>query len=294
MSADFHIERATALISELAADGAFDPGARLKDIGFDSLAFVELASALEGSSGLDLADADLSERSTVEDVLRAVERARRRRPRTGVPAGLGRLQPFAKAAAGWALRWWFRLEIVGAEHVPRRGPVVLAMNHESALDVPLAVVACPRPITFMSKKELYKNAFASQALHELGGFRVDRRRFDLESVRIAVAAVQRGEVLGMYPEGTRAPGALVPFLPGAAWLALARGAPLVPCAISGTDRTTEARAPGRARVRVEFAPALEVAATHDAHERRRAAAELTAQLRSQIESRLTRREMRRS
>ena len=102
------------------------------------------------------------------------------------------------------------------------------MNHESALDVPLAVVACPRPITFMSKKDLYKNALASWALHELGGFRVDRRRFDLESVRIAVAAIRRGDVLGMYPEGTRAPGALLPFLPGAAWLALAMGAPLVP------------------------------------------------------------------
>ena len=139
----------------------------------------------------------------------------------------------------------FRLEIVGAERVPSRGPVVLAMNHESALDVPLAVVACPRPITFMSKKDLYKNALGSWALHELGGFRVDRHRFDLTSVRIAVAAVQRGDVLGMYPEGTRSLGTLLPFLPGAAWLALAMGAPLVPCAISGTDRTMEELLVGR-------------------------------------------------
>jgi 1-acyl-sn-glycerol-3-phosphate acyltransferase len=289
MSADLDIERAAAMISELAREGAFVPSARLDDIGFDSLAFVELAAALEGSSGPDLVDADLSERSTVEDVLRAVELARRGGvPRTGMPRGLGRLQPFAKTAGGWALRWWFRLEIFGSEHVHRTGPVVLAMNHESALDIPMAVVACPRPITVMSKKELFKNAFVSRALHELGGFRVDRGRFDLGSVRTAIAALERGDVLGVYPEGTRAPGALLPFLPGAAWAALATGAPLVPCAISGTDRTAQARAPGRVRVRIEFAPAIEVPATDDPRERRLAAAELTEELRSRIESRLAR------
>jgi hypothetical protein len=105
-----------------------------------------------------------------------------------------------------------------------------------------------------SKEELYRNAFAARSLHELGGFPVDRGRFDLGSVRVA----------------------------------LATGAPLVPCAISGTDRTSEARAPGRARVRVEFAPAIEAPAISDARERRSGAAGVTAQLRSDIESRLAR------
>jgi len=136
MSTDLDTERAFALIAELANDVAFDPSARLRNIGFDSLAFTELASALQESSGLDLAGADLSDLSTVDDVLRAVELARRGVPATGVPAGIGRSQPFAKAAGGWAFRWWFRLEVIGAEHVPRRGAVVMAMNHESALDVP--------------------------------------------------------------------------------------------------------------------------------------------------------------
>jgi 1-acyl-sn-glycerol-3-phosphate acyltransferase len=286
MSTDLDTKRAFALISELANDRAFDPTARLRDIGFDSLGFTELAAALEESSGLDLAGADLSDLSTVDDVLRAVEFARRGVPATGVPAGIGRSQPFAKAAGGWAFRRWFRLEVIGAEHVPRRGPVVVAMNHESALDVPLAVVACPRPITFMSKKELYKNALASRALHELGGFPVDRGRFDLRSVRIAMAALRRGDVLGMYPEGTRAPGRLLPFLPGAAWLATVAGAPLVACSISGTDRTSDAKAPGRVHVRLEFGPAIEVPVTDDARERRRTVAKLTEDLRSQIETRL--------
>lgn len=50
--------------------------------------------------------------------------------------GTGWLQGFAGAAGGFALRWWFRLGIEGASNVPGSGPAVIAMNHESALDVP--------------------------------------------------------------------------------------------------------------------------------------------------------------
>ena len=187
---------------------------------------------------------------------------------------------------GLALRWWFRLRIEGASNVPRSGPVVVAMNHESALDVPLIALACPRRLVFMAKKELFKNAFVSWWLGALGGFRVDRDRFDLRAVRIAGSVLRSGRVLGMYPEGTRSPGELRPFLDGVAWVALLTGAPVVPCAIAGTERTRQARRPGVVSVRVAFAPPIAVERVDDPNERRARATELTAEIRTAIERRL--------
>lgn len=85
---------------------------------------------------MNLADAPTLDGSgTVGDVVAAVD-ASLPGPRAGVPFGTGWLQGFAGAAGGFALRWWFRLGIEGASNVPGSGPAVIAMNHESALDVP--------------------------------------------------------------------------------------------------------------------------------------------------------------
>jgi 1-acyl-sn-glycerol-3-phosphate acyltransferase len=279
-------ERALALLRELSGSPSAAPRDRLEDVGIDSLGLAELTVAIEREFGVDLADAPpLDATDTIGDVLTAVD-ALRLEPPEGVPFGTGWLQGFAAVVGGWALRQWFRLRIEGAANVPRSGPVVVAMNHESALDVPLIVVACPRRIVFMAKRELFKNAFLSWWLRALGGFRVDRDRFDLRAVRIALAVLRDGKVLGMYPEGTRSPGELLPFLDGAAWAALLTGAPIVPCAISGTDRTREAKRPGVVAVRVAFGPAIAVERVDDPVRRRARAAALTAEVRSAIERRL--------
>jgi 1-acyl-sn-glycerol-3-phosphate acyltransferase len=278
-------ERALVLLGDLAGDGIdrANDDVSLADAGVDSLAFVELAVALERDLGLDLGAARLGPTSTMGDLVRAVDAAAFRPPARVLPPGIGGLQGFADAVGGPALRWWFRLRVEGADNVPIRGPAVLAMNHESALDIPITVVACPRRITFMAKKELYKNAFVAWALRRLGGFRVDRDRFDLPAVRAALASIDRGDLLGMYPEGTRSPGRLLPFLHGAAWVALARGVPIVPCSISGTDRADRASRPGRVAVRVAFHPPLPADRVDDPVERRRRAAELTEELRGAVD-----------
>ncbi|MEX2406701.1 MAG: lysophospholipid acyltransferase family protein, partial [Actinomycetota bacterium] len=158
-------ERALALMQELAGAGVrIEPDMRLDDAGLDSLAFAEFAAALEGDLGIDLSLEHVEGIDRIEDVMRAVERAPTAAGRTALPRGIGSLQGPADALGGWALRWWFRLRIEGAGHVPQRGPAVVAMNHESALDIPLVVAASRRPITFMAKKELFKNGFASWSL----------------------------------------------------------------------------------------------------------------------------------
>jgi 1-acyl-sn-glycerol-3-phosphate acyltransferase len=279
-------ERALAVLRELSGSSEAAPQDRLEDVGIDSLGLAELAIAIEREFGVDLADGStLSAVSTVGEVLAAVDALELEQPE-GVPFGTGWLQGFADVVGGRALRWWFRLRIEGASNVPRSGPVVVAMNHESALDIPLIVVACPRWIMFMAKKELYKNAVVSWWLRALGGFRVDRDRFDLRAVRVSLSVLRTGRVLGMYPEGTRSPGELLPFLEGAAWVALLTGAPIVPCAISGTERTREARRPGVVSVRVAFAPPIAVERVDDPGERRARAGALTAEIRAAIERRL--------
>jgi 1-acyl-sn-glycerol-3-phosphate acyltransferase len=282
-------ERALALVRELAAAGVrVEPGMRLADAGLDSLAFAELAAALERDFGVDLSLETVDGTDRIEDVMRAVEKAPTSAGRTALPRGIGSLQGPAELLGGPALRWLFRLRVEGAEHVPQRGPAIVAMNHESALDIPLVVAASRRPITFMAKKELFKNGFVSWSLHSLGAFRVDRDRFDLVAVQRAFAVLNRGDVLGMYPEGTRSPGRLLPFLHGAAWLALHAGVPLVPCSISGTEHAGRAISPGRVPVRVRFHEAIAVERATEPGDRRHRAEELTARFRGAIEADLRR------
>lgn len=278
--------RALELIRELSVVHAAHagPGSRLGDVGFDSLGFAELAAAVEEEFGLDVGDPELDASSTVADLVAVLERASPATAEADVPQGTGRLQRTADVLGGWALRWWLDLEVEGAERVPPDGPAVLAMNHESALDIPIAVVASPRPITFMAKTELYKNAFASWSVHELGGFRVDRDRFDIGAVRIGLAVLGRREVLGMYPEGTRSPGELLPFLRGAAWLALRSGAPLLPLSLDGTERARQAKRPRRVQVRARFGHAIETEPVQGPAARRRRAEELTDELRRRIQA----------
>jgi 1-acyl-sn-glycerol-3-phosphate acyltransferase len=134
----------------------------------------------------------------------------------------------------------------------------------------------------MAKRELFKTQFASWALCELGGFRVDRDRFDLPAVDAALEVIARGGVLGMYPEGTRSPGALRPFLHGAAWIALRTGAPLVPCSIAGTEHAREARRPGAVVVHVGLHEPIAVEREEDPVRRRHLAPGVTARLREAI------------
>jgi 1-acyl-sn-glycerol-3-phosphate acyltransferase len=274
------LERTLEVIARIVGADAFvSATVTLGDLGVDSLAFAEIAAALR-ERGIHVADDDVTAETTIAELATA-----NGRDTASLPPGNGRFLAAACAIGRGPLRWWFDLEVTGREHLPRAG-AILAMNHESALDIPLVAVACPRPITFMAKEPLFAGRFAAYWLNALGAFRVDRERFDLVAIERALGVLASGEVLGMFPEGTRAPGRLLPFLPGAAWLALATGAPIVPCALAGTELAVEARRPRRARVRVGFRPAIAVARVDDPGERRRLAPEITAELRQAISSHL--------
>jgi 1-acyl-sn-glycerol-3-phosphate acyltransferase len=96
-------------------------------------------------------------------------------------------------------------------------------------------------------------------------------------------------MLGMYPEGTRRPGRLLEFLPGAPWIALSTGAPLLPCAIGGTERALPRgrHVPKLVPIRVTFLPPIEVEPVDDPVKRRTEAERLASEAREAIRPHLT-------
>lgn len=267
-----------ALIGQLGSGVTVSSTTLLAEAGLDSLGCADLALGLDERFGVRLADGDVATLASVGDVVAAV---RRRLPRgERIPNGIGRLQGLARKVAGPPLRWYSRLQVRGASNVPSTGPVILAANHRSMLDIPVLLLASPRPVYFMGKQELFASALSRQFFHQTGGFPVRREIADLRAVDVALALLERGEVVGIYPEGKRSKtGEMLPFLRGAAWLALKTGAPLVPSSLAGTEFGSHATTKGfRKAVRVTFGPVIHVEAEPDPVKRRVRSEALTAEL----------------
>ncbi len=127
-----------------------------------------------------------------------------------------------------------RFVVSGAEQMPSSGPVILAANHLTNYDVFFLQAAIQRPIFYMGKEELFRNPVMDWMLRRLGGFPVYRSAGDEWALRHAERVLRAGQVLGMFPEGTRSKGkGLKPAKTGVARLALAVGCPIVPVALHG-------------------------------------------------------------
>lgn len=134
------------------------------------------------------------------------------------------------------LRTAFQLEVRGAENIPKHGGVIVAPNHRSLIDHPAVGVITHRQVWFMGKDELFRNKWAARFLRALGSFPVKRGRPDRASLHTALELLASGEVVGIYPEGTRRPDARFEEVEdGFAYIALKSGAPIVPIAVSGTE-----------------------------------------------------------
>ena len=141
----------------------------------------------------------------------------------------------------WALtRIYIRkLEIVGREHVPLEGPLIVASNHLNNADPPMIALAMPRYPTYMAKREMTTWPILGPAFRAFGAFPVRRGGADLSALRAATEMVNSGEMLVMFPEGTRSrTGGLTKGHPGTAFIALRTGAPILPVAVTGTEDIT--------------------------------------------------------
>src|SRR5438552_12078097 len=130
-----------------------------------------------------------------------------------------------------------RARVSGLEHLPASGGVLVVSNHLSLADPVVLMAVAPRPLMFMAKEELYRPPVARLILHLWGGsFPVRRGANDIRAVRQAFALLDAGAPVVLFPEGTRHPEGLGPGHRGVGYLASPAGKPIVPVAITGTDR----------------------------------------------------------
>lgn len=162
-----------------------------------------------------------------------------------------------------AMRW--EVAVSGEEHIPATGPAVIASNHVGYLDfVFLGMAAHPRGrlVRFMAMREAFDHWLGGPLLRGMKHIPVDRRGDPAPAFDQAVRALEAGEVLGIHPEGRINPSvARMPGKSGAARMALATGAPLIPAAVWGSQRLLAPRArrkfPRNVAISVRVGPPVE-------------------------------------
>ncbi len=144
------------------------------------------------------------------------------------------LYTFAKSLVWNVLNPLYRFEVKGLEHFPKTGGVLICANHIDALDPPVVGITAPRDVNFMAKEELFNMLVFKGLLPKLRAFPVKRGMSDREALRKAISLLKNGEVMGLFPEGTRSKtGELGKGFSGAGFFALKGEAVVVPCAIIG-------------------------------------------------------------
>jgi 1-acyl-sn-glycerol-3-phosphate acyltransferase len=172
----------------------------------------------------------------------------------------------------------YRIEVRGEEHVPADGPVVVAANHPSVLDPFVLSTAIERPLRYLAKAELWRVPFCAPLLDALGGIAVNRDMGDRAALAVALAVLEQGDAVGIFPQGGVRRDT---WHRGAARLALASGSPLVPVRILATDEALRPGHIGFPRVAILIGEPIPV-------ERRQPtiaiAAELTVRLQTAVEA----------
>lgn len=195
-------------------------------------------------------------------------------PATSTGSAAGARPSTSRAATGrnlaaLAARAW-RVRVVGAQHVPSEGPVLLAANHTAFLDGLLLAAAAPRPVHVLAGSELFVPPL-DRLLRGTGQIELHHDRADRSALRTAGNVLARGGVVGIFPEAHRGAGDVQHVRHEAAYLVAHTGAALVPVAILG------ARPPGggrdalpRLRARIDVVIGEPVDVRVDGDPRRRA------------------------
>jgi 1-acyl-sn-glycerol-3-phosphate acyltransferase len=131
----------------------------------------------------------------------------------------------------YGLRYW------GRGNIPKTGPVLVVSNHQSHLDPPLVGVGCRRHMNYLARNTLMRFAPLGWLIRSLDAIPIDREGLGLSGMKEALRRLKRGEMVLIFPEGTRsADGELAPLRPGFTALAARSGAAILPVAIEGAFR----------------------------------------------------------
>jgi 1-acyl-sn-glycerol-3-phosphate acyltransferase len=166
------------------------------------------------------------------------------------------------------LRAIWRPHVLGLEHVPRTGPLILASNHQSFVDSVVIPAVTPRPVNFLAKSDYFEGRGIKGRLVKVwfvtfGAMPVDRddSRAAIASLDTALGVLAEGGAFGIYPEGTRSrDGRLYRGRTGVAQLALTSGAPVIPVGLIDTDRLQPvgSNRPRLVRITVKFGEPIDV------------------------------------
>ena len=152
------------------------------------------------------------------------------------------------------LSTYLDFKVEGDWHIPSRGGVLLVSNHQSHLDPPILGSITRRPVHFLARRTLTQSRFMRFVFWFCGIVPVERDGRDLKSFRAALDLLQRGEVVGLFPEGTRThDGKVQAFKRGSELLARKAGVPIVPVGIAGAFQVwpRHRKLPRRGNVRVQ-------------------------------------------
>ena len=159
----------------------------------------------------------------------------------------------------------FRPTVVGAEHIPLDGPVIIAPIHRSNVDFALTLFVSKRKVFFMAKDSLFRIPLLGPLITHLGAFPIHRGSADRESMAHSEAVLRQGHALVLFPEGARKEGRRVaPLHDGAMFVAARTGATIVPVGIGGSDRAMPkgAKFPHPSRIRIVVGDPLDPPASN--------------------------------
>jgi len=145
--------------------------------------------------------------------------------------------------------WRFKAE--GAEQVPSSGPLIVACNHASYMDPVALGVACPRPLAYMAKIELFSLPILGPLIRRLNAYPVDRSASPIAGMKRSIEMLRQGKAIGIFPQGTRVRNGEGNIYEGVALLASLGKAPVVPARITGSDEALRLR-----QIKVAFGPPL--------------------------------------
>ncbi len=153
----------------------------------------------------------------------------------------------------------YRVRYYGRENIPTNGGVLVVSNHQSHFDPPLVGMGVPRQMNYLARDTLFRFAPLGRLIHSVNAIPIDREGVGLSGIKESLRRLKRGEMLLVFPEGTRSrDGEIARFRPGFTALAARSGASILPAAVEGSFAAwpRKQKWPGLGRIGVQYGPLI--------------------------------------